>query len=228
MHGQRETSPIPRLTVTLLHALFLVVAGWIYFGGGTTTVFTWLGADRVDPGSPGRRELLFAFGVVLFVRMGITLFVLLRRRFDWGEVGGVAVALFTYQVVFALLGARAGASPGFVDILAVGLFLLGSGLNTGSEWQRRRFKADPAHRGQLYTGGLFRLARHINYFGDTLWVTAWAITTRNIWSAVVPVALALGFVFAFIPSLSRHLRAHYGDQYEEWVRRTKAFIPFIY
>ena len=34
--------------------------------------------------------------------------------------------------------------------------------------------------------------------------------------AVQPFALSLGFVFAFIPSLSKYLRSRYGEQYDEW------------
>lgn len=32
-----------------------------------------------------------------------------------------------------------------------------------SEEERKRFKSKPSSRGRLYTGGLFALARHINY-----------------------------------------------------------------
>jgi steroid 5-alpha reductase family enzyme len=179
-------------------------------------------------GNLERRILLLSFGVLLFARMTLTLFVLLKRRFPWNELGGVAFALFVYHVGFASLGAGETAQLGILDLVAIGLFLFGSYLNTGSEIQRKRFKADPKNRGRLYTGGLFRFARHINYFGDTLWVSGWAIATRNIGSAVIPIALAAGFVFAFIPSLTKHLRASYGDQFDLWSKRTKAFIPYIY
>ena len=38
-----------------------------------------------------------------------------------------------------------------------------------SELQRKRFKDDPANKGKPYAGGLFSLARSINYGGYTLW-----------------------------------------------------------
>ncbi|MCP4642608.1 MAG: DUF1295 domain-containing protein [bacterium] len=228
MHGQEETSPAPRIVCTALHGCFLAFAGWIYFGGGANLLCSWCGMEPADPASLARRIMLFSFGVLSFVRIALTLFVLLKRRFAWDELGGVVFALAIYQVGFAVLGAREPAGLDLLDAVAVGLFLLGSYLNTGSELQRKRFKADPANKGKLYTQGLFRYARHINYSGDTLWVAAWALATRNVWSAIVPLALAAGFVFAFIPSLTKHLRANYGDQFEEWEKRTKAFIPFVY
>jgi protein-S-isoprenylcysteine O-methyltransferase Ste14 len=44
----------------------------------------------------------------------------------------------------------------------------------------------------------------------------------------LPVALAAAFVFFFIPSLSDHLKQKYGEQYDEWAKRTKKFVPFVY
>ena len=228
MHGQQEISAKPRVACTLLHATFLAVAAWIFFGGGATALLPWFGVDMPGAGNLERRILLFSFGVLLFARMTLTLFVLLKRRFAWNELGGVAFALFVYHVGFASLGAGETTQLGILDVVAIGLFLFGSYLNTGSEIQRKKFQADPKNRGRLYTGGLFRFARHINYFGDTLWVSGWAIATRNIGSAVIPIALAAGFIFAFIPSLTKHLRASYGDQFDVWSKQTKAFIPYIY
>ena len=228
MHGHKEISNKPRVVCTLLHATFLVFAGWILFGGRGTTLLTWLEVYMPDGGNLGRRILLFSFGGVLYARMTLTLFVLLKRRFAWNELGGVAFALFVYQVGFASLGAGGTTYPGFLDALAIGLFLAGSYINTGSELQRKRFKDDPKNRGRLYTWGLFRFARHINYFGDILWVSGWAIATRDIRSALIPIALTAGFIFAFIPSLTEHLRTTYGEQFDEWSKHTKALIPYIY
>lgn len=228
MHGQQEVSSTPRIVCTCLHAAFLAIAAWIYFGRGAAVLLGWAGPQWTQPGDVGRRLLLLSLAVVLFIRLTLTLFVLLERRFDWSELGGVAFALFVYQVGFAVLAAGEASPLDLFDLAAVSVFLLGSVLNTGSEMQRKRFKADPGNRGRLYTGGLFRLARHINYFGDALWVGAWAFVTRNPMAALVPVALSLGFVFAFIPSLSKYLRSRYGEQYEEWEKGTKAFIPFVY
>ncbi len=108
------------------------------------------------------------------------------------------------------------------------MFFLGSFLNTGAEVQRRRFKANPENQGRLFTGGLFRFARHINYFGDSLWCLGWAVLTRNAWALCIPALLTFGFVFFFIPSLSKYLSARYQGEYDQWKEQTKAFIPFVY
>jgi len=227
MHGQPETSQVPRTTWVILHLILVGVAGWIYFGGGIQTVTTWLGTAS-GPGDMARRVVLFAFSIILWSRMSFGAFYLLKRKFGWDEFGGVLLATIIYQVGFAMLGAAESAPIGLIDIAAIALFLFGSYLNTGSELARHRFKARPENQGKLYTVGLFRFSRHINYFGDLLWVTAWALLTRNPWAGLIPVMLAGAFIFAFIPSLDSYLQAHYGDQYTAWAQETKRFIPFIY
>jgi steroid 5-alpha reductase family enzyme len=160
--------------------------------------------------------------------MCIAQFYLLKRKFGWDELGGVLFALFVYQVCFALLNNPTNTKINVLDVFSIALFVIGSYLNTGSELQRKKFKDNPNNQGLLYTEGLFRYARHVNYFGDILWVTAWAFMTRNIWSAIIPVVLTAAFIFFFIPSLAKYLRTRYGQQYDEWVKTTKVLIPFIY
>jgi len=228
MHGEQETSQIPRVTCTALHAAMVAFAAWIYFGGGAEFLSSLAGRPHPDAGDLGRRIVLMCFAVAVFVRLTITFFILLERRFAWSEFWGVTAAIFIYQVAFAVLAVCEASPLGATDLAAIALFLAGSYLNTGSELQRKRFKEDPQNRGKLYTDGLFRYARHINYFGDVLWVASWALVTRNIWALAVPILLTVGFVFGFIPPLTKHLRTKYGDEFEAWEKRTKAFIPFVW
>ena len=140
MHGEQETSNAPRMTCTLIHVALLGVAAWIYFGGGNEFISGWLTDEPTPSGDLTRRIVLFSFGIALFLRINLTLFYLLKRRFDWAELGGVVFALFLYQVVFALLGGRETGPMDLLDIVAIAIFLFGGYLNTGSELQRKRFK----------------------------------------------------------------------------------------
>jgi steroid 5-alpha reductase family enzyme len=175
-----------------------------------------------------RRQILMVFGVVLWIRMTFTAFYFLKRKFAWSEMGAVISAVGLFQLGFALCGASTADPIGPLDYAGIALYFIGCYLNTGSELQRKRFKEDPANKGKLYTKGLFSLARHINYFGDTLWLIGWALLTRSWWSIIMPLAATSGFVFAFIPQLSVYLKEHYGSDYDEWASKTKRFIPFIY
>jgi protein-S-isoprenylcysteine O-methyltransferase Ste14 len=172
--------------------------------------------------------LLFGFGVILWCRMTATAFIFLKRKFAWSECFPVIGASTMYQLGFAFSGAMISTPIGGIDYLAVVIFILGSGVNTGSEWQRKQFKKDPQNKGKLYTQGLFGIVRHPNYLGDILWATGWAILTQNYWASIIPVVCAAGFIFMFIPQLSDYLADHYGKQYQEWEKRSKKLIPMVY
>lgn len=227
MHGQYARSIVPKLVWTVAHLGLLYLAAWIYFGGGIVAIGNVLGQDW-QAGNEARRLLLFTFGLVLWIRMLLTAFIFLQRRVAWGEVLGTVTALALYQLCFALLGARTFTALSGLDVMAISLFIVGSLINTGSEFQRKRFKANPANQGKLYTQGLFAVVRHPNYLGDLLWVSAWASLTRNPWSAIIVLILASGFIFVFIPELSHYLAQRYDTQYETWASKTNKLIPYIY
>lgn len=227
MHGQEETTKVPRIAWTIAHLCILAVSAWILFGGGISVVGKWVG-EEWTAGDPMRRALLLGLGGVLWIRMSLTAFVLLERKFGWEEAGPVISAVALYQLGFALLGATNDAPAGVLAYAGVAVYLLGSYLNTGSEYQRKLFKAKPENKGKIYTGGLFAYARHINYFGDVCWAAGWAMVTGNAWSTAIPVALLFGFVFMFIPPLHKYLSEHYGQDYVDWTKKSKKIIPFIY
>jgi protein-S-isoprenylcysteine O-methyltransferase Ste14 len=227
MHGETETARGPRWVWVTLHLLELAVALWIVLGGGYALLGRWVGRPVVV-GDGARRWVLAAFAVILFARMSVTGLVLLKRKFAWNEALAVAGGSGVYQLGFALCGAGTMAHLSVLDGVGVVLFVLGSVLNTGSELQRRAFKARPEHRGQLFTGGFFSLCRHPNYLGDAVWGVGWALLTQNPWSTILVAIEVGGFVFSQIPLLDRYLDAHYGEAYRDWARRTKRFIPFVY
>lgn len=129
---------------------------------------------------------------------------------------------------YAFLGYQAAGPFDLIDALGIALFLLGSLLNTFSEVQRDRWKKDPAHKAKLYTEGLFRYSMHINYFGDLLWVTGYALVTHNWFSALIPLFLFCFFAFYNIPKLDQHLAQKYGAEFEHYRRETKRFVPCIF
>ena len=101
-------------------------------------------------------------------------------------------------------------------------------LNTGSEYGRHRWKRDPANKGKLYTEGLFRHAMHINYFGDSLLFSGFALLTTSLWALLVPAIMTLGFVFQHVTTLDRYLADRYGAAFETYAGETKKLIPYVY
>lgn len=225
--GKTETTYLPRISWIFIHLGLVLIAAWLYFGQGYEQLGNWFGANW-QPGDQGRRVLLLLCGVLLWLRMSFMILYLLKRKFGWAEVVPVTGAAALYQLGFAFLGAGQSAALGWLDVLGVGLVLAGSYINTGSELERKKFKENPGHKGQLYTGGLFRYSQHPNYLGDVVWATGWAILTHCWWAIIIPILLGLSFIFFLIPALNSYLHEHYQDQFEEWSKTTRKLIPFIY
>lgn len=89
--------------------------------------------------------------------------------------------------------------------LAWAIYAVGIGVETYSELQRRAFKKDIRNRGKVYTGGLFRVARHINYGGYTVWKAAVGLAAAGwCWGALTLVWLLAEFRRRGIPGLDEY------------------------
>jgi steroid 5-alpha reductase family enzyme len=179
-------------------------------------------------GNATRRVFLGACFIVVYLRLTGTVFILLKRSMGWDEAVSVALAFALYYVGFTLLGRSAPRGVGALEIVGLALFVGGSLINTLSEILRYRWKRDPAHKGRLYTGGLFRYSVHINYFGDILWVIGISLVTANPWSLIIPAFLFSFFAFYNAPALDRHLEEKYGDEFREYSSHTAKLVPFIF
>jgi len=69
---------------------------------------------------------------------------------------------------------------------------------------------------------------HINYFGDSLLFIGLAMITENITSLLIPGIVIFNYLMIFIPKQDRYLHKKYGKELEQYARRTKKFIPFLY
>lgn len=75
-------------------------------------------------------------------------------------------------------------SPTF--FLGTAMAIGGLVLETASEIQRRNFKARPENKGKPFTGGLFGVARHINYGAYCIWRSGYATAAAGpIWGGLV-------------------------------------------
>ncbi|MBI1221171.1 MAG: DUF1295 domain-containing protein [Bacteroidetes bacterium] len=156
------------------------------------------------------------------------MFFLLKRKIPWEESISVPLAFAMYYIGYPLFVLPVDMPVDSYDYLTIVLFVLGCFLNTGGEVLRDRWKRNPENKGKLYTGGLFKYSRHINYFGDLLWVTAYALMTRNPYSAFIPVFLFCFFAFFNAPALDKYLKKKYGEQYDAYAKKTKMLIPFLF
>lgn len=227
LYGQKGKSIPQKITIHLLEILLLWISYWILFQKGGIWVENTLHINNATEFST-RRIILFVFSVITFFRFSYMMTVLLKRAIPWEESFSVPLAFGIYYVGFSLFILPTSMPIDFIDILGIFLFIAGSILNTGGEVLRNQWKKNPENKGKIYTGGFFTYSRHINYFGDLLWVTAYALITRNWYAVSIPIILFCFFAFYNAPKLDKHLKEKYGKDYDEYARKTKMIIPFIY
>jgi protein-S-isoprenylcysteine O-methyltransferase Ste14 len=218
-HGEKSASTGPKLAITCWYVLCTAGAVWLA---------SFAPAEFGRPGSPGRRAALLACAVIYVARAAHTLFVFVKRKLPWWEAawgGGIIGGVLLF---FLLGGLRAWQPMGSLDAAGMILYLAGSWIGTASEHARHRWKARPENRGRLYTEGLFSYSRHVNYFGDLLLFAGFAVLTRQAWTGIVPLAMGLNFAFVIIPAHDAYLAARYGSEFDDYARRTKRLIPFLY
>lgn len=222
---EHERSLLQKCVFAALHLICVLLSIWLLLGGA------WFGLE-LTLADPQRGLLLLACTVLYFARHLLTLFYLLARKVAFPEVFGLGAFIAFFEIGFLLLGSgafRQVAVPfSVLDGVALAMVVGGSFLNSWSELQRKWWKRDPAHHGQCYTGGLFASSMHINYFGDTVLFTGWALLTHNLAALAVPAFMAVSFVVFHIPALDAYLSRRYGPQFDAYAARTRKFIPFVY
>jgi protein-S-isoprenylcysteine O-methyltransferase Ste14 len=218
---QVEKSPSigPKVAITSWYVLCAAGAVWLTFSAPP---------ELSRPASLNRQVALLACVGVYVARAAHTLFAFVKRKIPWWEAvwGGSIIGCVLFFLL--LRGLRALQPLGPVDVAAILVYLAGSYIGTASEWTRQLWKARPENQGHLYTGGLFGVSRHINYFGDLLVFAGLAVLTRQVWAGIVPVAMGLNFAFMIIPAHDTYLAARYGSEFAEYARRTKKLIPLVY
>ena len=179
-------------------------------------------------GDPLRRILIASCLIIYFVRLQITVWVFQKRKWTWLETITITILMSFVLYAFANFGGNNKQVVGIVEIIGILLYLSGSYINTDSEYYRHIWKLEEKNRGRLYTERLFRYAMHINYFGDIVLFTGFAMITHRFSMLVIPSIMTLNFVFIIIPSLDRYLEKKYGAEFRDYAQRTKKLIPWIY
>jgi len=159
---------------------------------------------------------------------------------------GWGYAYAAFRLVFALqmpmlwlvclpvqLGQLSSATAplGPVGVAGAAMAVMGLAFETLGDWQLVRFKKNPANAGKVLDRGLWRYTRHPNYFGDALvWIGLWLVaaeTTAGLFSVVGPAYLVFTLTrWSGMPTVEGRMRRRKPD-YEDYVRRTSAFIPWL-
>ena len=138
-------------------------------------------------------------------------------------------AILAWVISLPLLGAILGPAPlGWLDYVAVTLWLIGFGIETIGDQQLAAFNANPANRGRVLDRGLWRYTRHPNYFGEAcLWwgFYLFALSAGAWWSVIAPALVTLLLLrVSGVALLERDISRRRPD-YRDYSRRTNAFFP---
>jgi len=208
-----------------------VLMGTLTAAALTTGYSDWfmsvLNFEKVE-GNIYRQIVMFICCFIYFIRFTIGLFVFMQRRISWFEGGLVTVLFF---MMFYFFGISAGSHPdsiGIIDIFGISLFLFGSCINTLADYQRFSWKKNTKNKGRLYTSGLFKYSMHINYFGDAIAYFGLALITYSMGCLCISMGMVVYFIAFEIPMLDEHLNKKYKQEFTEYYRTTKKFVPFIY
>jgi protein-S-isoprenylcysteine O-methyltransferase Ste14 len=218
---QREKSPSigPKAAITAWYIVCAASAAALALGGSRAA-----GA----PGDAGRQAALLLCAGLYIARAAHTLFAYVKRAIPWWEAASGGSLIGCVLFAFLFMGLRHQEPIGWTDAGALLLYAAGSYLGTASERSRDAWKARPGNAGHLYTGGLFRYSRHINYFGDLLLFGGFGVLTRQPWTVAVPLAMAVNFALVIIPAHDAYLVERYGEEFEAYAQRTRKLIPLVY
>jgi protein-S-isoprenylcysteine O-methyltransferase Ste14 len=144
---------------------------------------------------------------------------------------GVGVPGFFTTVTMLSIAYNSNADFGtWKDILGLVLFFAGGLTETFSEIQRKNFKSVAANKGKVFTGGLFSLARHINYTGEVFWYTGLLLlTTGNpIIAAAVFAFMTYTFATVAVGEIAVHMEKKYPKEWALYKEKTPyTLIPGV-
>ena len=195
------------------------------------------------------RQILVAGLVIVWAgRLGSFLFVRVRRagkdgRFDvikqsaprfliaW-SIQGLWVFL-TALAALVILVNPTSAPLGVVDLIGLGVWLLGFGIEVIADHQKSRFRSDPAMADQWIDSGLWAWSRHPNYFGEImLWtgmtLIGCGVYTGGQWVGLVTPVFVTWLLtrVSGLPFLETRAEAKWGDNpdYQAYKARTPALV----
>lgn len=218
---------------------------WTLAIGTIGLLYAWVGD------APGAVRLLLAIFVGLWsLRLAAHLALRMfgqpedRRyaaaRRAWGSRAQIYLLLFFWLQAAAawilslplLVVAFRPEMPGLGWIVAATIiWLIAVAGEALADYQLARFQRDPANRGRVMDRGLWRYSRHPNYFFETLqWLTYVPLAIgAPYWWVIFASPILIGWLLlrvSGIPTVESAAGKAGRAGYDDYVRRTSAFIPW--
>ena len=159
----------------------------------------------------------------------------MRKRFPRFELTSLVIVFGLQGLLLWVVALPLQLAPAFEGghdaIGAVGavVWAVGLAFEAVGDAQLARFRADPGTSGRVLDTGLWHYTRHPNYFGDAcvwwgLWLVALAAGAPW-WTVAGPILMTVLLRRVSGVTLLERSLTQRRPGYEEYVRRTSAFVP---
>jgi steroid 5-alpha reductase family enzyme len=138
-------------------------------------------------------------------------------------------AILAWVIALPLLAATLGQTPlGWLDYIALALWLTGLFFEAVGDQQLADFKSRPENAGRVMDQGLWRYTRHPNYFGEAcIWWAyfLFALAAGGWWSVLSPILMTyLLLKVSGVALLEKDMHER-RPAYRDYISRTNAFFP---
>lgn len=155
------------------------------------------------------------------------------RFFNVWNIQGLWVTV-TASAALAVLTTSGVVGMSLLTWIGLCVWLTGFLIEAVADWQKRRFKADPANKGEFIRQGLWTMSRHPNYFGEILLWTGVALIALPVlqgWqyvSLISPLFVILLLTrVSGVPMLEKRADERWGDRadYQAYKAATPVLVP---
>ena len=173
---------------------------WVYLALHGTYGLLWVLKSNIFPDASWERKTSLWFGVISWFSLVLYWFP-------------------AWWIMWKGINAPAWLLALTISLSMFGIFFVFAG-------DMQKFTTLKFHPGELITDGLFRLSRNINYFGEFLIYTAFALLPM-VWFAFLPLA---AFIVTFwIPNMVRKERVLASlPGFPAYKKNTRLFFPFLF
>jgi steroid 5-alpha reductase family enzyme len=137
-----------------------------------------------------------------------------------------------FLALSVLVAARRPGELDLRDLLGVGLFFVAIAGEYVSDEQMKRFRANPANKGQVIETGFWAWSRHPNYFFQWLGWLAYPVialepTLPATWLSLSAAVVMYGLLryVSGVPPLEEAMLKSRGEKYRKYQERVSVFFP---
>ncbi len=224
--NEHERSYLPKAFIALAICCSIFVCGYLMFFE-ESEIYPLFKPYNIN-GNFVRNVLIISCMTIYFLRLSVTLLFFFQRKMYWVEaiiIANIMPWIFPY---IAYASGQYSEPIGLIEVIGILLFFIGSYLNSVSEYLRYSWKQEEQNAGHIYTGGLFKYAININYFGDILLFMGFAAIAHQFQLLIIPASMGIIFILILIPLKEDYLKQKYGEEFVKYATKTKKLIPLIY